>query len=321
MARRATCPAQRPGRSRRAARRHLYRDPKLLPLFGRQAIAPRQRAVHMGTGRLPGSRRCTRTSSLLAAGPDGLQRRPRAATTADAPITGAIEGQAGGVAPARPPGDPISDNTRRFKSMTVDQDRALGKPELLPLELSMPSPFAALTGRTVLVTGGGSGLGAATAEVLAATGMCVAVADLLPETAETCADRISADGGRAIGIGAGRPLRRGRPTSRRGCRQVGSAVSTSSSTAPAPMSVCRSATSRRRRSTGSSMSTCAAPPSWFVPRLPHLTSVGPCPRRQHRLDGVVARLVERERLPRLEIRSSRSLRGTLHRAPRLSASG
>jgi NAD(P)-dependent dehydrogenase (short-subunit alcohol dehydrogenase family) len=85
--------------------------------------------------------------------------------------------------------------------MTVDQDRALGEPELLPLELSMPSPFAALTGRTVLVTGGGSGLGAATAEVLAATGMCVAVADLLPETAETCADRITSAGGRALGIG------------------------------------------------------------------------------------------------------------------------
>ena len=46
-----------------------------------------------------------------------------------------------------------------------------------------------------------AGLGAATAEVLAATGMCVAVADLLPETAETCADRISARGGRALGIG------------------------------------------------------------------------------------------------------------------------
>src|SRR4029078_2002265 len=104
---------------------------------------------------------------------------------------GCPHGQARAAAHASPQGDIHSDHTGRFKSMTVDQARALGEPELLPLEVSMPSPFTALTGRTVLVTGGGSGLGAATAEVLAATGMCVAVGELLRETAHARRDRIS----------------------------------------------------------------------------------------------------------------------------------
>ncbi len=72
-----------------------------------------------------------------------------------------------------------------------------------PTPGSDPHPLAPPTrltvdgigGRTVLVTGGGSGLGAATAHVLAAAGMCVAVADLLPETAEATAASIRDGGG------------------------------------------------------------------------------------------------------------------------------
>jgi NAD(P)-dependent dehydrogenase (short-subunit alcohol dehydrogenase family) len=69
------------------------------------------------------------------------------------------------------------------------------------------SPFAgvgqpravALAGRVVLVTGGGSGLGAATGSLLAETGMHVVVADLDGGRAVATADTIAAAGGSAIG--------------------------------------------------------------------------------------------------------------------------
>jgi NAD(P)-dependent dehydrogenase (short-subunit alcohol dehydrogenase family) len=56
-----------------------------------------------------------------------------------------------------------------------------------------------LAGRVVLVTGGGSGLGAATGSLLAETGMHVVVADVDPGRAATTADAIAAAGGSAIG--------------------------------------------------------------------------------------------------------------------------
>ncbi|MCA3722177.1 SDR family NAD(P)-dependent oxidoreductase, partial [Phenylobacterium sp.] len=54
-----------------------------------------------------------------------------------------------------------------------------------------------LDGRVALVTGGGSGIGAAACRALAKEGAAVAVTDLSPEAAHAVADSIAAAGGRA----------------------------------------------------------------------------------------------------------------------------
>jgi NAD(P)-dependent dehydrogenase (short-subunit alcohol dehydrogenase family) len=59
----------------------------------------------------------------------------------------------------------------------------------------------ALVGRTVLVTGGGGGLGSAMAKGLAAAGAAVAVTDLDAGRAETVARAVEAAGGRAVALG------------------------------------------------------------------------------------------------------------------------
>lgn len=57
-----------------------------------------------------------------------------------------------------------------------------------------------LSGRVVLVTGGGQGLGEATCQVLAEAGAVVVVADLRAEAAERVAARIRERGGRATSL-------------------------------------------------------------------------------------------------------------------------
>lgn len=57
-----------------------------------------------------------------------------------------------------------------------------------------------LKDRVAIVTGGGSGIGAATAKRLAADGAAVVVADVVGENAEKVASEIASAGGRAAGI-------------------------------------------------------------------------------------------------------------------------
>jgi NAD(P)-dependent dehydrogenase (short-subunit alcohol dehydrogenase family) len=57
-----------------------------------------------------------------------------------------------------------------------------------------------LTGRVALVTGGGSGIGAACARTLAGLGAHVAVADISAASADSVAAAIEADGGRAVAL-------------------------------------------------------------------------------------------------------------------------
>src|SRR5688572_14459504 len=58
-----------------------------------------------------------------------------------------------------------------------------------------------IMGQAALVTGGGSGLGAATAQELARRGARVALLDIEPDKARAAAEQIRAAGGQAIAIG------------------------------------------------------------------------------------------------------------------------
>lgn len=57
-----------------------------------------------------------------------------------------------------------------------------------------------LANKVIIVAGGGSGIGAATAMRLAEEGATVVVGDLAPDNAATVADRINTGGGRALGV-------------------------------------------------------------------------------------------------------------------------
>ena len=64
----------------------------------------------------------------------------------------------------------------------------------------MANPLFDLTGRSALVTGAGSGIGAAVAPALAAAGAAVLVSDVGADAASTVAQHICADGGKADSV-------------------------------------------------------------------------------------------------------------------------
>jgi len=59
-----------------------------------------------------------------------------------------------------------------------------------------------LAGKVAVVTGGASGIGRATAELLAAQGAAVMIVDLDESNAGAAADAIAASGGRALALRA-----------------------------------------------------------------------------------------------------------------------
>ena len=63
--------------------------------------------------------------------------------------------------------------------------------------MDLPSAFS-LSGRTAAVTGAASGIGRATAEVLAAAGANVVIGDVDEAGSETVAKAISESGGKAV---------------------------------------------------------------------------------------------------------------------------
>lgn len=64
----------------------------------------------------------------------------------------------------------------------------------------MPNFLVDFTGKTAIVTGAGSGIGKATAEMLANAGASVILNDLNPDRVETVTDELVAAGGQAIGF-------------------------------------------------------------------------------------------------------------------------
>jgi len=67
--------------------------------------------------------------------------------------------------------------------------------------LDLPTYFR-LDDQVAVVTGGASGIGASTAEVLASAGAAIVVGDIDEEGAARTAKQITADGGRAVSVGA-----------------------------------------------------------------------------------------------------------------------
>lgn len=62
------------------------------------------------------------------------------------------------------------------------------------------APLFALTGKVAVVTGGGNGIGRASARILAQAGADVVIADMKQDDAQQVADEIETTGRRAIAV-------------------------------------------------------------------------------------------------------------------------
>ena len=242
--------------------------PRPLPADEGPADGPRPAADGAARGRRsPACASCTRRIATDYARLLRAPRRARLARRCAAPTRRSSSSRASGCSASartgRPPASPASSTSTPSTSCAAPRPsrptprsrspRSSGSstgPSRRPSSARLPAPKPLAT-RVAFVTGGGSGIGKAIAQRLAAEGACVVVADIAGGTADDVAAGI---GGPDVALGVPATS----PTPTRSPRRwrlpcSPSAGSTSSSTTPASRS--RSRCSRRPSTTGTSSTT------------------------------------------------------------------
>src|SRR6266436_6095796 len=78
----------------------------------------------------------------------------------------------------------------------------MSEPQFLNLEPKERQMTGRMAGRTVVITGGGAGIGLTTARLLIQEGAAVALLDLDGAVAERAAEELRKEGGKAFGVAA-----------------------------------------------------------------------------------------------------------------------